>query len=167
VDTVSPNGTPGGKTATATFTTVQADTNAGATFITNYTGAIVAQVPSSWGLALGVTEDWATAHTLIMQQSYMLNLNTTNMNPTLTIDSIGVNGTTLSVGVLLENNGSPTNTTINGTLWVYSTTNLTVGFTGDYKYSITGDSFTNSGTHMVTFTDADSNKFYKAGITLP
>jgi len=160
----SGNGT---KNATATFTEVLADTTAGATFSQKSVGAVVALVPSSYAVLTGKSEVWAVAHSNAMQQGYMLNLDPDGINPAIAITAVSVSGTDLSVTVLLKNNDSPTNTTINGTLWVYSTDDLEAGFTGAYKYTFQGDSFSNGGQKIVTFSDADPNKFYKAEITLP
>jgi len=167
VSGLSPSGVYNGKTGTVTFTTLQADANASATFTYNDTGAVVANVPSSWALGLGVSEAWATANAGLLQESYMLGLNTTNVNPSLTIAGIGVSGSSVNVTVLLDNNSVPTNTTIYGTLQLLATSNLTNAFTQVGSTVLTGAAFTNSGKHVVSFTDAKSNDFYKAKITLP
>ena len=156
-----------GSAATVTFTTVLTNTTAGATFIPKATGAVVANVPSSWALGLGVNEAWALAHPGLLQESYMLGFNTTNVNPSLFISGIGVSGTNVNVTVLLDNNSSPTNSTINGTLRLFATASLTNSFVEVGSVAFTGASFTNSGTHVVSFGDAKSNDFYEAEITLP
>lgn len=152
--------------ASLTFTEVLANTTAEATFSPKADGSVVTGVPTQYGLDNGVTAAWAVLNPVAMQTGYMLNLYPTT-NATMDISVIGVNGSSLSVTVKLNTNSVPVNTTINGTLWVYDTTNLVVGFTSAYKATLQYASFTNSGTHVFTFTDASSNKFYKAGITQP
>ena len=169
VASVSPNGTPGFKTATATFATVLADTTASATFITNNTGAVVANVPSFWALEYpGLTEAYAIAHSNSVEQAYMLNLNPLGIvTPSLAISGIGVSGSSVNVTVVLDNNSSPTNVTIYGTLQLLATANLTNSFVVVASTELPGASFTNNGRHVVTFTDVNPTKFYKAEITLP
>ncbi|MFZ4396002.1 MAG: hypothetical protein ACOYOU_10305 [Kiritimatiellia bacterium] len=130
------------------------------------TGAIVPGVPSSYATSNGFNEAYAIANSNAVQQGYMLGLAPTT-NGMLTVSAINVNGTNLSVTVQLNTNSVSVDTTINGTLWVLATTNLSVGFTGAYTADLPGAAFTNGGKHVVSFYDAASNKFYKAQITLP
>ena len=124
-------------------------------------------MPSGYAGGLGVSEAYALTHSNALQQGYMLGLNTTNATPSLSISAFSINGTNLSVTVQLNTNGAPASTTINGTLWVYATSNLTTGFTGAYTADLPGAAFTNNGQYIVTFPNAGSNQFYTAWITLP
>lgn len=156
----------GTSVSTLTFTEVLANTTADAVFTEKATGLVVPMVPSSYGLAQGVSAEWAAANPDAMQEGYMLNIAPTT-NAVVAITAINVNGSNLKVLVELNTNNVPIDTTIFGTLKVNSTTNLTVGFTTAYTYQLTGASFTNGGMHEAIFTDADATKFYEALITLP
>ena len=155
---------------TATFTQVQGDTTANVTFATVSDGSVVSGVPTSYLINSGVTEAWATnpANTNAVLQGYMLNLPPTGLNPTLAITGITASNTSVNVTVLLDNNSVPTNTIIYGTLRLYGTTNLVkTAFSEIGAVALTGASFTNNGKHVVSFTDSNTAKFYKAKITLP
>ena len=153
--------------ATLTFTAVQSNTTAAAVFNQVADGSVVSLVPTQWALDHGVDYAWAAANPGAMQEGYMLNLDPTTVNPGLAISGIGVSGSSVNVTVLLDNNSSPTNTTINGTLRLFATAALSNSFVEVGSVALQDAAFTNSGKHVVTFTDAKSNDFYKAEITLP
>lgn len=164
-DGASVGAAAGLKSYTQQLDSISAPISNNVTFVTNSLGAVVSQVPSSYALDNNVDEAWAIANSNAMQQGYMLGTEPTT-NGALTISAINVIGTNLEVTVQLKTNNVALNTTINGWLLVDATTNLSVGFTGAYKADLQYAAFTNTGTHVVSFTDADSNKFYKASITL-
>lgn len=158
----------GTSVATLTFTEVLGDTTADAVFTQKATGLVVPLVPSSYGLAQGVTAAWAAANPDAMQTGYMLNINPTNV-PTMTIDAINiVDGTNLTVTVLLQDNGVPVNNLeINGTLRLYTASALTDTFTELVSVALPGTTFDANGKRDVIFVDVNPTKFYEARVTLP
>jgi len=164
-------GTPSGNgssTATVTFSTVLGNTTAGATFGQKTNGAVVAYVPSQFAIDMGWTEAMALADPIALQTGYMLNLDPSTVDASMTVDAISVVDTTVNVTVLLDNMDVPvSDLTINGTLRIYATSDLAVAFVEVGSAAITGASFDADGKCLVTFTDADPTKFYQAEITLP
>ena len=150
--------------AVLTFTAVTNNTTANGTFTELATGSIVAGIPSDFGITQGVTADWAAAHPADMQTGYMLNLNPDGINPSLGISALDMQGTTLNVTVLLQNNGAPANTTINGTLRIYASTTSNGTYTEVATAAINQAMFDSNGKCVISVAVPSAN-FYQTKIT--
>jgi len=151
---------------TQTLTGISLDISNNVTFITNYTGAVVDSVPSSWALTMGLTVAYATAHPTLVQEGYMLNLNPATLSPTLGIASLDMTGSTLNVTVLLQNNGAPADVKINGTLRVYASDAPNGTYTEVGAAALLNAQFDVNGKCVLAFTVPAAN-FYRAQVTYP
>ena len=143
---------------------INANVSNNVTFAQKATGAVVANVPSQFGIGMGVSETWAATNQNAMQQGYMLNLNPTSLAPSMGIAAIDMQGTTLHVTVLLQNNGAQVSTNINGTVTLLGSSDPFNGFT-PVATAVT-QAFSN-GLCDVPFANVGTNRFYRAEVTYP
>lgn len=167
ITAAAPNGSTGGTTVTPSLTHVTADTVFSATF-SALGSQLVTGVPNSWAMGYYPTSESGASGNANLLRDYMLNENpTVTFTPALTVNSIAVTGTTVNVVVKLSS--VPTlPVTINGNLKLQGATSLTGAFTDVGSASLSNAVFDASGNSApISFTDLDTNDFYKAMIVLP
>jgi hypothetical protein len=144
---------------------IQSDCSNNVTFVAATPEQTGVGVPTAWASAYYATEAAALADTNIATD-YLLGLDpTVTYAVELMVDSITVNGTSITVVVQLKDGVDPLDTTINGTLKLQGKVSLSdVSWSPIGAATILNANFGADGKYSIPFTDA-TYRFYQAVIT--